>query len=218
MRFQIIRIVVGALLLASLALPGVAMAQGGVTVVTGFVTVDGQPAPLGTPVIITSPNGAALGAAVTGGVGFAANQYRFDLQATAGLEGRLLRVQAVISGVVQPASESAPSITFVSNRVFNLNVAVVETPAELPIAAAIGVLINQDITEVITSFDYSTARYYSYVPGLPGNTLSVVRRNSVLTLTLKRDGAVTVAGVTYPVRAGTPTPIPIGSTLTIVVQ
>ncbi len=215
MGLQTIRILAAAILIAILALPGAAVAQGGVTVVTGFVTVDGQPAPLGTALIITSPNGAALGATVTGGSGFVSNQYRFDLQAAAGLEGRVLRVQAIISGVAQPVSEAAPSITFVSNRVFTLNVSVMETPSELPIAAALGTLINPETTEVVTSFDYSSARYQSFVPGLPGNTLAVIRKNSVLILTLKRDAVITVGGITYPVRVGTPTPIPIGSALAL---
>lgn len=205
------------LLAAALLVPGRALAQGGITVVTGLVTSNGQPAPSGTVVLVTLPTGVAVGVALTGQTGFAANQYRIDLPTTTGLDGQLLRVQALINGAAQPVVATAPAITFASNRVFTINVNVAD-PTELPLFTALNPLTSPEITEIITTFDYFSGTYLSYVPGLPGNTFTTVKRNTVLIMTLKRDALIVVGGPVYAVRAGVPTPIPIGTVLTVFLQ
>jgi len=69
--------------------------------------------------------------------------------------------------------------------------------------------------ELITSFNYTTNLYEAYVPGLAGNALAEIAPNSVIILTLTADASVVVSGNTFAVTANTPTPIPVGATVSI---
>lgn len=77
-------------------LPGLVAAQGA-TVITGFVTINGAPAPAGTTVTValaSAPN-TVLGTGTTGVNGLAANQYRVDISVTDNsLEGKPIRISA----------------------------------------------------------------------------------------------------------------------------
>ncbi len=72
--------------------------------------------------------------------------------------------------------------------------------------------------EVVTGYDYASGLWQSYVPGLPGNSLVTIQPNSVLFITVMEDTTVIVSGVAYNISADTPTPIPVGAAVTIVVQ
>ena len=72
--------------------------------------------------------------------------------------------------------------------------------------------------EVVTGYDYASGLWQSYVPGLPGNSLATIQPNSVLFITVMEDTTVIVSGVAYNISADTPTPIPVGAAVTIVVQ
>ncbi len=72
--------------------------------------------------------------------------------------------------------------------------------------------------EVVTGYDYASGLWQSYVPGLPGNTLTTIQPNSVLFITVTEDTTVIVSGVAYNISANTPTPVPVGAAVTIAVQ
>ena len=72
--------------------------------------------------------------------------------------------------------------------------------------------------EVVTGYDYASGLWQSYVPGLPGNSLVTIQPNSVLFITVMEDTTVIVSGVAYNIAADTPTPVPVGAAVTIVVQ
>ena len=95
-----------------------ASAQQGVTVITGFVTVDGVPASQGTPVEVKLDNGTVIGSTTTGSiVGMAANQYRMDIQSKDVPVG-----QNVTVGV--PGRAGGSTVTFQVNRRMDIDVAV----------------------------------------------------------------------------------------------
>ena len=127
-RFRLAVMLTAALLAIGL-LGSIAFAQG-VTVFTGSVTINGQAAPAGTTVIVSlQQDGRQLGSAVTGGSGFAANQYRIDIQAESFIEGK-----AVVISV--PGRSGSATATFSANRVFTRDVdasgtapAATQTPA-----------------------------------------------------------------------------------------
>jgi len=72
--------------------------------------------------------------------------------------------------------------------------------------------------EIVSAYNYSTGAYLAYVPGLPGNPLTTISPNSVIFVTMTSDATVTVSGVSFSVKANTPTPLPVGSSVTISVN
>ena len=72
--------------------------------------------------------------------------------------------------------------------------------------------------EIASSFNYGTGKYEAYVPGLPGNSLTGVQPSSVIVITLTESTTVVVSGISYPVRALVPTPLPVGADVTILVR
>lgn len=106
-----------------------ASAQQGVTVITGFVTVDGVPASQGTPVEVKLDNGTVIGKTTTGSiVGMAANQYRMDIQSESSFAN-----QNVTVGV--PGRAGGSTVTFQANRLLQVNVAV-STATATPVPTA----------------------------------------------------------------------------------
>lgn len=71
--------------------------------------------------------------------------------------------------------------------------------------------------EMVTAFNYTSATSEAYVPGLPGNVLATIQPNSVITVTVTAVTTITVSGVQFTVQANTPTPLPVGSSVTITV-
>jgi|GEM_PF-6429705 len=127
-----LRLLIGTALIVSLILGILAssavLAQGGVTVVTGSVTIDGNPAPAGTTVEAVF-NNAVVGSTTTGRDGFQANQYRIDITASGNLEGQVVTLR-----VPNQASATPATFTFSANRVFTVNVAAVRpAPTATPV-------------------------------------------------------------------------------------
>ena len=116
------------LLLIVLSLPA-ALAQGGVTVVTGSVTIDGAAAPAGTTVEAVFNNG-VIGTTTTGLPGFQPNQYRIDIQASGNLENQVVTLRVPGQTTPTPAT-----FTFSGNRLFQVNVAAVR--AAVPTATPV---------------------------------------------------------------------------------
>jgi hypothetical protein len=72
--------------------------------------------------------------------------------------------------------------------------------------------------ELVTSFNYTTALFEAFVPGLAGNVLAVIQPNSVIIVTVTQNTTIIVSGITFAIQANTPTPLPVGSSVTITVQ
>ena len=87
-----------------------------------------------------------------------------------------------------------------------------------PVGQALAALEATGNLEVVTGYDYASGLWQSYVPGLPGNSLVTIQPNSVLFITVMEDTTVIVSGVAYNIAADTPTPVPVGAAVTIVVQ
>ena len=85
-------------------------------------------------------------------------------------------------------------------------------------ATALAPLEATGSLELVSAFNYSTALFEAYVPGLAGNILATIQPNSVIFVTVTADTTVVVSGVTFVVRANTPTPIPVGGSVNITVQ
>ncbi len=141
-------------LLLILALPSIALAQGGVTVVTGSVTLDGAAAPAGTNVRIS--RGATVVATVQTGAaaGSAANFYRADITASGDLEGQVLTVQVVVNGVAAPAT-GAPSFTFAGNRVFTVDVTATSAPPPPAAPAAITLTPSTGVVSTVSGTNFT---------------------------------------------------------------
>jgi hypothetical protein len=71
--------------------------------------------------------------------------------------------------------------------------------------------------ELVTSFNYTTALYEAYVPGLAGNALATIQPNSVIFITVTVNTTVIVSGVSYDIQANTPTPIGVGASVTVTI-
>ena len=114
--------VTGVALLVVLALlPSLASAQG-VTVFTGFVTIDGSPAPPATVVEISRSDGTVLRIGISGTAGLANNQYRIDIQSTTDLEGQTVSY-SVVGKIVSPPVTAV----FRANRVIRKDISAVST-------------------------------------------------------------------------------------------
>ena len=194
---------------AALALTsGLASAQG-VTVLAGTVTIDGQAAPAGTEVTVSLQDGTAVGTGITGSSGLPANQYRIDIQTTAALEGQTVNLN--VAGTTQAAQATA---------VLSANLArTVDIVATTGLAAetVLAPLENTGNLDVVSAFNYDTTLFEAYVPGLPGNPLRIIRPSTVLIITVTQDTTVVVSGVLFNIRAFVPTPVPVGSSITVVV-
>ncbi len=104
----------------------------GVTVITGTVTIDGEPAPEGTTVQATLVDGTIIGTVKTGASGLNADQYRIDVQASSSLQEQTIVVTAVLEGQTSPAV-GPPKAIFLANRVVNVDVAAQAPPPPTPV-------------------------------------------------------------------------------------
>ena len=86
----------------------------------------------------------------------------------------------------------------------------------VPVATALAPLINTGHLVLVSSFNYDTALFESFVPGL-GGSLTLIRPHSVLTIRLSVAHTVIVSGNPFPIRADTPTPVPVETAVTITV-
>ena len=196
----------GVLTAAALALAVAVVSAQGVTVFTGTVTIDGQPAPAGTQVSVTLQDGTVVGSGFTGSSGLDADQYRIDIQATASLAGQTVNV--IVAGASQAAQATE---VFSAGRVFSVNVV---ATASLPAETVLAPLEDTGNLELVSSFNYDTGGYQAYVPNLPGNQLSAILPNTALFITVTQDTVIVVSGVTFTIRAFVPTPVPVGPVVT----
>jgi hypothetical protein len=88
----------------------------------------------------------------------------------------------------------------------------------VPSATALAPLTATGHLNIVTSFNYDTDLYEAFVPNLPGNVLTEIRPHSVLFINLTAPHTVVVSGVSFPIRANSPTPVPVGASVTITVQ
>lgn len=89
-------------------------------------------------------------------------------------------------------------------------------PQGTPVEDALAALA--DILVIASAFDYATGQYMAYVPGQPENPLTQIMPNSVLVVTLSEDATVMVSGASFNIMADVPTPLPVGSDVSITVQ
>jgi hypothetical protein len=72
--------------------------------------------------------------------------------------------------------------------------------------------------ELVVGFNYTTALFEAFVPGLAGNVLATIQPNSVIFVTVSQSMTIVVSGISFSIQANTPTPIPVGASVTITVQ
>ncbi len=112
-------------------IPSVVLAQGGTTVFTGRVTVDGAQVPAGTRVQLSlQSTGEPLGESSTGTSGLDANQYRIDVQV-----GDIKPNASVEFSVVGIVTEQKPTAVFLANFVVTTQLdftTETSTPTPLP--------------------------------------------------------------------------------------
>jgi hypothetical protein len=149
-----IRISVLLALFFLLAVPAGAFAQGGVTVVTGTVTVDGAAAPAGTTVRISRGATVVITVQTGSAPGSTADFYRADITASGDLEGQVMTVQAVINGVASPAA-GAPTFTFAGNRVFTVSVAATSAPPPPAAPAAITLTPSTGVVATVSGQNFT---------------------------------------------------------------
>ena len=195
---------------AALALTSGVVSAQGVTVLTGAVIVDGQPAPVDTQVSVSFQDGTVVGTGITGSGGLALNQYRIDVQMTGALEGRTVNID--VAGTFQDIQATT---VLSANRVRTVDIFAATGLASETVLAP---LENAGALELASAFDYGTGLFEAYVPGLPSNSLRFIRPNTVLFITMTQDTTVVVSGVPFFIRAFLPTPVPVGATVTIAVQ
>ncbi len=186
----------------------------GVTVFTGSVTSDGNPVSAGILVQVMLQDGTVIGLGATGNQGFAINEYRVDVQSTPSLQGQIVYVRAVIGGVSKPEA-NPPAVIFAAGQLLTVNVPISSVPGAVPPADALTTIVATGALEIVTSFNYDTRLYESFVPSLPGDSLRLIRPNSVLIITTTQDLAIVVGSNSFTIRANIPTPVPVGATVSI---
>lgn len=186
----------------------------GVTVITGQITLDGNAAGGGNLVQVTLQDGTVIGQAFTGVMGFADNEYRVDIQSTASLQGEIVFVQVVINGTPKPET-NPPSAFFFAGQLLTVHVSASSIPGSVGTADALAAMIGTGFLEIVTSFNYGTRLYESFVPNLSGDSLTIIRPSSVLVITTTQDLAIVVSDIPFTIGAGIPTPVPVGTTVSI---
>ena len=202
-----------ALLVWVSALTPLVSAQG-VTVVTGKVTSDGNPIGAGTVVQVMLQDGTVIGVGFTGNQGFDSNQYRIDIQSTPSLQGQVIFARAVVGGIAKPEANPSGAV-FTAGQVLTINVPFMSVPGSARPADALAEVIATGFLEIVTSFNYATLVYESFVPNLPGDSLAFIRPNSVLMITTTQNLAIVVGTNPFTVWANMPTPVPVGATVYI---
>jgi len=134
-----------------------------------------------------------------------AYQAATDLQPGTVYFWRVRGTNATTTGAYPPAAAFTTSSDAVGGSV-------TAATALAPLEAVAGRL------ELVSSFNYTTSLYEAYVPGLAGNILATIQPNTVLFVTVTVDTTIVVSGVSFAVKANTPTPVPVGGSVTITVQ
>ena len=79
---------------------------------------------------------------------------------------------------------------------------------------ALAELIATDHLVLVSSFNYDTGLFESFVPGL-GGSLTEIRPNSTLTIRMSQTHTILSSGVSYLIPANTPTQVLVGATVSI---
>ena len=108
-------------------------------------------------------------------------------------------------------------ITTVGTTTANSSLVITAQPTSVTAVAGLANLVNTQNLSIVTTFDYASGKYQSYVPSLSGNSMTAIAPNTVLFFTLTKDTNVIVSGITFRCLANTPTPIPVGAVLTFTV-
>ncbi|MBI2867389.1 MAG: hypothetical protein HYX97_03530 [Chloroflexi bacterium] len=119
--------------------------------------------------------------------------------------------------VPQLAAGTQPVVATAGGVTASASIAVTAAVQQVAVTTAFAGLTTAGTLNAAFGFDYSTGLFTSFVPGVPGNTFSQIQPNTVIFLTVTVQTTVRVSGVTFTVRANTPTPIPVGAALTFVV-
>lgn len=105
----------------------------------------------------------------------------------------------------------------VKDRLQRSGLAFAAAPGPVAADVALAALVNTGSLDLVSAFNYATARWEAFVPGLPGNLLSAIAPNSVLMVTVTRDMTLVASGGSFQIRANLPTPVPVGPTVSLAV-
>lgn len=85
----------------------------------------------------------------------------------------------------------------------------------VPVEIALAELIATGHIVLVTQFNPTTGLFEAFVPGLPGNTLAVIRPNIPIFVSLSVSHTVLSSGISYFIPANTPTEVAVGTTVSI---
>ena len=85
----------------------------------------------------------------------------------------------------------------------------------VPVEVALAELIATGHINLVSQFNPDTGLFEVFVPGLPGNTLTVIRPNIPIGVNLTQAHTVLSSGVSYFIPANTPTEVAVGATVSI---
>ena len=118
----------------------------GITVYTGHVSIDGQPAPAFTVVQVLLEDGTVLGTGATGTNGLAASQYRIDVQAHATWANRAVQFQVRQHEVTDPVT-----VTFAAGHIFAVDLLATTLPPPTPTPTATATTVGPVPQPTITA-------------------------------------------------------------------
>ena len=85
----------------------------------------------------------------------------------------------------------------------------------VPVEIALASLIATGHLVQVSQLNPDTGLFEAFVPGLPGNTLIVVRPNIPIFINMSMSHTITSSGVSYFIPANTPTEVAVGATVDI---
>mgnify|MGYP001558055790 len=85
----------------------------------------------------------------------------------------------------------------------------------VPVEIALAELIATGHIILVSQFNPTTGLFEAFVPGLPGNTLTVIRPNIPIRINLTQAHTVLSSGVVFFIPANTPTEVAVGATVSI---
>ena len=88
----------------------------------------------------------------------------------------------------------------------------------VPVEIALADLIATGHLILVSQFNPDTQLYEAFVPGLPGNTLTLIRPNWFIIINMSMPHTIVSSGAFYIIPANTPTNVLTGDTVFITVQ
>ena len=85
----------------------------------------------------------------------------------------------------------------------------------VPVEIALADLIATGHLVLVSQFNPATGLFEAFVPGLPGNTLTVIRPNIPIFVNMSQAHTVLSSGVSYFIPANTSTEVAVGATVSI---